>query len=268
MILHMIGNLLRENSGGGCVTLRACKEREQRWQAWRASSSDGYVTVKFEIGINNYSLEGVVPRVNYIRKYNNKAVEQGLSFSVCKKLVQLMQGNIWIVPNPKKFDQSMALVLRFQIWPPIVKGISEPSGESSERNPPSLSLFRGLEVLLADSDDTNRGVTKKLLTKLGCSVTTVRSGTECLASLGAGFSPFQVVILDLNLPDLDGADVAVRIRKFRSRNWPIIVALTASGDEEIVEKCFENGMNGVIRKPVVLQGIADELRRVFSQGNN
>lgn len=272
VILHMIGNLLRENSGGGRVILRVQKESgsqglgDQRWQAWRTNSNDGYVTVKFEIGINNYSLEGLVPNVKYVRKYKNQAVEQGLSFSVCKKLVQLMQGNIWIVPDPNNFDQSMALVLRFQIWPSILKSVSE-KGESSECTPQSLSLFRGLEVLLAMSDDTSRGVTKKLLQKLGCTVTIVKSGIECLGSLGSSFSDLQVVILDLNLPDLDGADVAMRIRKFRSRNWPLIIGLTDSGDEEVIEKCFENGINGVIQKPVILKQVADELRKVLSLAN-
>ena len=176
-----------------------------------------------------------------------------------------MQGNIWVIPNPDVFDQSMALVLRFQRWPSIVIGISE-SGHSSDP-PRSNSLFRGLQVLLADYNDVNRAVTRKLLQKLGCTVSTVASGFECLSALGPGVSSFQVLLLDLHMPDLDGFEVTMRIRKFRSRSWPLIVALTASGDEDVWERCLEIGMNGVIRKPVLLEGIADELRRVLIQAN-
>ncbi|KAI8004013.1 Ethylene receptor 2 [Camellia lanceoleosa] len=241
---------------------------DQRWASWRPSSSDGHVYVKFEIGINNNSsqLEGSMPRVQSGgRRYSSKGVEEGLSFSVCKKLVQLMQGNIWVVPNPEGFDQSMALVLRFQLWPSVVIGISE-AGDSSE-HPHSNSIFRGLQVLLADDDDVNRAVTRKLLQKLGCTVSTVATGFECLSSLGSAVSSFQIVLLDLHMPDLDGFEIASRIRKFRSRSWPLIVALTASGDEDVWERCLQIGINGVIRKPVLLQGIVDELQRVLVQAN-
>lgn len=176
-----------------------------------------------------------------------------------------MQGNIWVVPYPAGFDQSMALVLRFQLRPSSVIGISE--SENSSSAPQSNSIFQGLQVLLADESDVNRAVTKKLLQKLGCIVSTVGSGFECLSALGPAVTPFKIVLLDLHMSDLDGFEVALKIRKFRSRSWPLIVALTASGDEEVWARCSQIGMNGVVRKPVLLQGIADELRRVLVMAN-
>ncbi|GFY84963.1 signal transduction histidine kinase, hybrid-type, ethylene sensor [Actinidia rufa] len=274
VILHMVGSLLNGSNGGGCVTFRVYTEsgsqgrNDQKWQAWRPSLSGDYVYVKFEIAIksNGSQLENSMPREKFGgQKYSSEGAEEGLSFSVCRKLVQLMQGNIWVVPNPDDFDQSMALVLRFQRWPSIVIGITE-SGDSSDP-PHSNSLFRGLQVLLADDNDVNRAVTRKLLQKLGCTVSTVASGFECLSALGPGVSSFQVLLLDLHMPDLDGFEVTMRIRKFRSRSWPLIVALTASGDENVWERCLEIGMNGVIRKPILLEGIADELRRVLIEAN-
>lgn len=169
-----------------------------------------------------------------------------------------------MVPSSHGFAQSMGLVLRFQLRPSIAIPISE-SGESSEYSH-SNSLLRGLQVLLADGDDMNRIVTRKLLEKLGCNVSAVSTGYECLSAMGPT-AVFQLVILDLQMPELDGFEVALKIRKFRSRSWPLIVALTASGDEDVWEKCMQVGMNGVIRKPVLLQGIANELRRVLLQAN-
>lgn len=178
-----------------------------------------------------------------------------------------MQGKIWVVSNPVGFDRSMMLVLRFQLRPSIVIGISE-TGESSEHNPLSNSLFRGLQVLLADEDDVNRAVTRKLLEKLGCIVSTVATGSDCLMALNQPVSSYQLVMLDLHLPDLDGLEIASRIRKSRSRNWPLIIALTATADENVWEKCLQIGINGVIHKPVLLQGISDEIRRVLIHTNN
>ena len=177
-----------------------------------------------------------------------------------------MQGNIWLVPNTQGYPQSMALVLRFQLRPSIAIAISEP-GESSEHTD-SNSLLRGLHVLLADNDDVNRAVTQRMLQKVGCIVTSVSSGFQCLAVVGPAVSSIGVVLLDLHMPELDGFEVATRIRKFKSHNWPVIVALTASADEDLWERCRQTGINGVIRKPVLPQGIATELVRILRQGNN
>lgn len=175
-----------------------------------------------------------------------------------------MQGDIWIISNPEGCDKSMALVLRFQKPSSIVIGMSEHG--ASDRSY-SNSLLRGLKVLLADDDDINRAVTRKLLEKLGCVVSAVGSGYDCLSAVRTVVSSFRIVILDLHMPDLDGFEVTSRIRKFRSRSWPLIIALTSSDDDEIWSRCHQVGMSGVIRKPVQMQGIEDELQRVLMQAN-
>jgi len=172
-----------------------------------------------------------------------------------------MQGNIWVVPNPQGYPQSMALVLRFQLQPCIGIAITE-AGESSE-NP--NSAFEGLQVLLADGDNMNRAVSKKLLQKLGCSVTAVSSGFECLNALGPAGSCFQILLLDVHMHDLNGFEVASRIRKLRSRSLPLTIAVIASDEDDFWEKFKEVGINGVIRKPVLLPELIDELRRVLLQ---
>ncbi|KAI4345767.1 hypothetical protein L6164_012863 [Bauhinia variegata] len=269
VILHMVGNLLNAHHEGGILVLRVFVESGSQGRTnWRPSSSSGDIYIRVEIGINNSDSESessVSLGQPGGRKRASDRVEGRLSFSICQRIVQLMQGNIWLVPNAQGFPQSMALVLRFQLRPSIAIAISEP-GESSERTD-SNSLFGGLQVLLADNDDVNRAVTRRLLQKLGCTVTAVSSGFECLSLIGPATSSVQLIILDLHMPDLDGLEVATRIRKFRSRNWPMIIALTASVDEDLWEKCMQIGINGVIRKPVLLQGISSELKRILVQGN-
>ncbi|XP_031396433.1 ethylene receptor 2 isoform X2 [Punica granatum] len=285
VILHMVGNLLTDSNQGGLLTLRIFSESGTKgvggggagdhhlwWATWRSSSAEGDVYIRFEVGVsNNISpKEGSVSRVQLGgRRYNSDGVEEGLSFSICKRLVQLMQGNIWVVPNPQGFAQSMTLLLRLHIWQ---SSTFEPRDSSSEYNTSSNSHLRGIKMLLAETDDTNRVVTAKLLEKLGCRVSTVSgSGIECLNAIRAGGSgsgsQFEVVILDLHMSEMDGFEVAAGIRKFRSRNWPVIVALTTSGEEDVWERCSQVGIKGVIRKPASLQGISTELQRVL-QGSN
>ncbi|KAK8511164.1 hypothetical protein V6N13_013581 [Hibiscus sabdariffa] len=275
VILHMVGSLLDGNSEGGTVVLRVFSENgsqernDQRRAAWRHSSLDGDIHIRFEIRIENSNSPSEGSSISEVqisgRKYNSHRAEERLSFSICQKLVQLMHGNIWVVQNPQGSAQSMALVIRFQVRPSISITINE-SGESSDQ-PCSNSLFKGLQVLLADDDDVNRAVTRKLLEKLGCCVSAVSSGFDCLSSIGPASSPFQIVILELQMPELDGYEVAMRIRKFRSRSWPLIIVMTSSALEDIQEKCSHIGINGVIRKPVLIQELTIELRKVFMQTN-
>ncbi|XVF62929.1 hypothetical protein PTKIN_Ptkin09bG0048300 [Pterospermum kingtungense] len=278
VILHMVGNLLDGNSGGGTVILQVFSDKgsqernDQRRAAWRQTSSDADVNIRFEIRIDNSNCQSEGCSTSEIqqisgRRYNSRGAEERLSFSICQKLVQMMHGNIWVVHNPQGSAQGMAVVIRFQVRQSISLTITE-SGESSDQHQPrSNSLFKGLQVLLADDDDVNRAVTRKLLEKLGCIVYAVSSGFECLSAMGPAASSFQIVIVELQLPDLDGFEVAMRIRKFRSHSWPLIVAMSASLDDDIWEKCLHIGMNGVLRKPVLLQEIAIELRKVLLQAN-
>lgn len=96
VILHMFGNLLNRSNGPGRVAFRVASESgseggsDQRWASWKSSLSDGYVQIRFEIGINNYGSESESLASNVQlggRKYTTD--EEGLSFSMCRRLVQV-----------------------------------------------------------------------------------------------------------------------------------------------------------------------------------
>lgn len=272
VILHMVGYLLSTHNGGGTVMFRVFSEsgsegRTDNFQGmWRPNIVDYFVSIKFEFEITRAgSLSyGSTSETDYAsRRHNSGEVKEGLSFSICKRLVQMMQGNIWISPNQVGFAGSMTLVLRFETRPSFGRSSFVPG--SSLDQPRSNPQFRGLRVILADDDDVNRTVTKKLLEKLGCQVLAVSSGFECLSAVAAAENTCRVVLLDIHMPEMDGFEVAMRIRKLRSRNWPFIIAVTASAEEHVKERCLQMGMNGLIRKPVVLQGLADELQRVLQR---
>uniref|UniRef100_A0A5B7AE01 Ethylene receptor n=1 Tax=Davidia involucrata TaxID=16924 RepID=A0A5B7AE01_DAVIN len=270
VLLHMAGHLLDVSDGGVIFRVVSDSGNEGRNDKgmWRTSTTNEYVSIKFDIEISDGGSlsDGSISTIHLGgRRHNSSEIKEGLSFSMCRKLVQMMQGNIWISSNSRGNAQSMTLILRFQVQPSFRRPIFE-LGNSSEQ-PNSNSMFRGLQVILVDDDDVNRKVTKKLLEKLGCQVSAFSSGFECLSSLGLARTSFRVVVLDLHMPEMDGFEVATRIRKFRSRNWPLIIALTASAEEHVWERCLQVGMNGVIRKPVLLQGLADELRRLLQRAN-
>ncbi|KAE8725822.1 Ethylene receptor 2 [Hibiscus syriacus] len=270
VILHMVGYLLGINSGGGTVLFRVLsdsgsQEKNDKINAWRSNIQD-YLFLKIEIGIHGGCSVADAPvsaKTISAEKHNKDETKESLNFTMCKKIVQMMQGNVWISTNSLGFAQSMTLLLRFQIQS-YIQRITYAHGDSAEQSN-SYSRFRGLRVLLAADDDINRIVTKKLLEKLGCEVTAVSTGFECLSAVSHAENSFRIVVLDLHMPEMDGFEVAMRIRKFRSRNWPLIIALTASAEDHVRERCLQIGMNAVLQKPVLLQGMADELRRVLQR---
>ncbi|KAK7376319.1 hypothetical protein VNO78_34785 [Psophocarpus tetragonolobus] len=266
VILHMIGYLLSMNDRG-TLNFRVFLENDggdrddKNFGIWRLSSQNEYVHIKFDFQIIDSSQsDKAISTIDYPgrRQYHNNEPKNGLSFSICKKLVQMMQGNIWISPNSLGLVQGMTLLLKFQIKASVEKSIFAAKDFSN-------SQFRGLKVVLAEDDGVNRTVTKKLLEKLGCQVTAVSSGFECLSAISGAGNSFRIILLDLHMPEIDGFEVAKRIRKFHSRSWPLIIALIASAEEHVREKCLLAGMNGLIQKPIVLHQIADELRTVLQR---
>ncbi|KAI4338630.1 hypothetical protein MLD38_023665 [Melastoma candidum] len=272
VILHVVGYLLDSYNGVGTVKLRILQEsridgknNEKSWGGALMMMSSEFVHVKLEAEISGGGPESssIVPsdRPAITTSHGNNDTS-ALSFSVCKKIVQMMQGSIWIASRPQGLPQRMTLVLRFQLLSSWGEAASLFHGDTH------LTQFTGLRVLLADDDSVNKAVTKKLLEKLGCQVTTVSSGMECLAALTRAENSYRVVLLDLHMHDIDGFDVTMRIRKFRSQSRPLIVALTVNAEERIWERCLLAGMNGVIWKPIVLQGLSDELRRVLQRAGD
>ncbi|XP_072978416.1 ethylene receptor 3-like [Typha angustifolia] len=265
VILHMVGNLLHGCDKGYIIfQVRTDMEPEEwqgrRWIPWKKTFSSGYAHVRFEVEIKRPEHFDSISSVKLARRPNSEAFSMGLRFSMCKNLVQLMQGNIWAVPDSQGLPVSMTLVLQFQPQPPTA--ISNPGG-SFEHQHISSSILKGLKVLLADDDEIISSVTQKLLEKLGCCVSAVSSGSQCLSSLDASVMHFELVILDLDTAKTNGFEVAMRIGMSRDGRWPLVIALTACAKEDMWEKCIQCGINGLIRKPIMLQAMKDELIRLL-----
>ncbi|XP_040376712.1 ethylene receptor 3 isoform X2 [Oryza brachyantha] len=271
VLLHMVGNLIGRTEPGH-VTLRVRTDDDdvpedrpgQRWDPWRPSYSTGYSSVKFVIGVKRQqNSDAGSPPLS--RRPTGKGIDLRLSFSMCRKLVQMMQGNIWAILDPQGLPESMTLVLRFQLQSPLTSSSLGGSFEQKNSSPslPSCQIA-GLKVLLIDDDDDiNLVVARKLLEKLGCVVSSPPSGSGFLSSVGSSAASCQLVVLNLEMKRANALDVATRISQYRNRSgrWPIIMAMAS--DQKVWEKCAQSGINGILKKPVILQELKDELARVL-----
>eukprot|EP00850_Spirogloea_muscicola_P014468 SM000104S09338 [mRNA] locus=s104:172470:177265:- [translate_table: standard] len=188
----------------------------------------------------------------------------GLGLAICKRFVSLMQGHIWleIAGVGKGATVTFIVKLGLPSQEDLAVAFSEPPC-------PVKLAGTGLKTLVVDDNSLNRMVTRGLLCRLGCEVTTVNSGKECLAALVPGHT-FSVIMLDLVMPEMDGFEVARRILerypKLRDKESiaqtrrPLLVALTACTDRATKERCLALGMDSVVAKPVSL----DSMRTVLA----
>lgn len=126
------------------------------------------------------------------------------------------------------------------------------SGETSEAaSVQSLSELKPLRVLVADDNPSNQRVLVEMLKRLGYRADAVADGKEVLQALER--QPYDLVLMDIRMPEMDGITATHVIRKLQPRGDPKIVAITAYALEGDKERCLEAGMDDYISKPVKME---------------
>ena len=133
------------------------------------------------------------------------------------------------------------------------------------RTPPAIAPARGLSILVAEDNEINALLMRSLLTRLGHHAVITTNGEEALESWLAAKSagaPYDLVLMDIQMPQLDGIETTRRIRELEAgqpgRQTPIL-ALTANTLVEDRYACFEAGMDGFLIKPLDREKLADAL---------
>ena len=115
---------------------------------------------------------------------------------------------------------------------------------------PASSALKGLRVLLAEDIPTNQLIATEMLQAYGITVDVVDNGRLALEAMNAHSSRFDLILMDMQMPEMDGLEATRRIRtQFSDRKIPII-AMTAHALDEERERCMAAGMNDFITKPV------------------
>ena len=118
-----------------------------------------------------------------------------------------------------------------------------------------------LRILLAEDSAVNQKVALALLAKLGYRADVVGNGREALTALEQ--ERYDVVLMDVQMPELDGLDTTRRIHeRWPAGERPRVVAMTANAMQEDREACFAAGMDDYVAKPIRPEALAEALRQV------
>src|SRR6185437_5344952 len=127
------------------------------------------------------------------------------------------------------------------------------------RLPENLSATFPLQILVAEDNEINQQVIHYILQKIGYMATIVANGQEAVDAAEA--MTYDIIFMDLQMPDVDGLEATRIIRGNKTLHQPVIIALTANTMEGDEEECLLAGMNDYIGKPVKLEELLGKLRK-------
>ncbi len=169
----------------------------------------------------------------------------GLGLAICRQLAQLMQGTIRV---ESRAGYGSTFTLRIKL----------PAAEAvlAER-PVSRKVSPGCSVLVVEDNLVNQKVAARMLEVLGCRAEIASGGHAALEMLAA--KKYSLVLMDCQMPELDGFETTRRIRASGSK--VPIVAMTATATPEAREECLASGMNDYLTKPVEKNRLFEVLSR-------
>ncbi|MBF59562.1 MAG: hybrid sensor histidine kinase/response regulator [Halomonas sp.] len=178
----------------------------------------------------------------------------GLGLAICKRLVDAMQGEIGV-------NSQQGLGSRF--WFTVSLPETEPLAVyQSGEHPPAMTSYH--HILVVEDNPLNQTVARVMLERLGQQVSVADNGQEALDQLKADPGRFDLVLMDMQMPKLDGTETTQRWRDYEAvhqlSKLPI-VAMTANVMPEHRERCMQSGMDDMIHKPFT----RDELYQLISR---
>lgn len=240
VLLNVIGNAIKFTSEGSIGVLATIARQSSGYQL-RLTVEDTGIGIAPEMHERIFE-DFVQADDSVARRFGGT----GLGLAIARRLARLMGGDLSVESVPGSGSA-------FHLVMPLTAAEDRPRAAGAAEH----SVFRPLRVLLVDDDPINCEVGEAMLRRLGHQAVVARNGTSAVEL--AGREAFDVVLMDLHMPDMDGVEATEQIRKLPLSRFPRIIALTADVSERSRERFAQAGIRTIIGKPILLQTLRDVL---------
>jgi CheY-like chemotaxis protein/anti-sigma regulatory factor (Ser/Thr protein kinase) len=187
----------------------------------------------------------------------------GLGLAICKRLVQAMRGKIWAegrLGEGSLFAFTAAFG-RVPIATAMPQTLSEaPIAPAGPAIADVMAGLKGAHILVVEDNEFNQQVIAELLEQAGVTVALAGTGQDALRQLG-GEARFDAVLMDVQMPDMDGYEATRAIRAMPGSEQLVVIAITANATKEDRERCLAAGMTDFQPKPIDPQALYRTLSR-------
>ncbi len=185
----------------------------------------------------------------------------GLGLAICRRLAELMHGQVGVESKPGQGSRFWFVV---PVEPAVLRPEVEPALSPSQIARKLQQQFGGTRVLLAEDNPVNQEVAVALLSSAGLKVDVAEDGSQAVSMAASG--DYALILMDMQMPNMDGLDATLAIRATeRGRDIPIL-AMTANAFAEERQRCLDVGMNAHVAKPVVAEQLFNTLQNWLARG--
>jgi len=246
VLINILSNAVKFTESPGSITMNI-----ERLAKYEDQSTLRFIVKDTGIGMDKAFIPKIFdPFTQEDSSRNNKYGSTGLGMAITKNIVELMNGTI-TVESEKGEGSEFTIVI-------TLKNCDDPS----------LSVGRisakDIHVLVVDDDPIACEHARVVMDEAGIKTDTCRSGREALEMLEvcrAKQEPYNLVLLDWKMPEMDGVEAAREIRK-RYSNETTVIILTAYNWDEIMDEALHTGVDSFLSKPLFASSVLDEFLRI------
>jgi signal transduction histidine kinase/CheY-like chemotaxis protein len=250
IVINLVGNALKFTDSGEVVLSVAVEEENHDETTLHFAVSDTGIGISLEK--QQIIFEAFTQAdTSMTRKYGGT----GLGLSISSRLVKMMGGRIWVQSEVGR-GSTFHFTVRLRMQ----------KSSSRKYQPVGVEMLQGLAVLIVDDNAVSRGILQTMALSWRMKPTSADRGSEALREIERASTqgtPFSLVLLDAQMPGMDGFTVAESVKQLALPDTPALVMLTSAGLRGDAARCRKAGIEAYLTKPIRRSSLLETIRAVL-----